>query len=62
MKVPAEVLLEILQIMSDEELIRFRKRLEMKIGQKLRKDARVHLTEILTAELKRRKANGEEED
>jgi hypothetical protein len=61
MKIPNELILEWLMLMSHEELLRFRKRLDMKIGQKLRKDAREHLMDLLTAEIKRRDANHQTE-
>jgi hypothetical protein len=56
MKIPTEVLEVWLGIMSDEDLLRFRKRLTMDLAtQKWKKEKREALIDLFTAEIKRRK-------
>jgi hypothetical protein len=54
MKLPDEVIAEILHVITDEELIRFGVRLRKRDGILLRKQARKHLQELLLTEQKRR--------
>jgi hypothetical protein len=55
MKIPIDVIAIWLEIMSDEDLIRFRKRLEMNLSDKLKKEKREELIDLFSAEIKRRK-------
>jgi hypothetical protein len=62
MKIPTEVLEVWLGIMSDEDLLRFRKRLTMDLASKTwKKEKREALIDLFTAEIKRRKENPEAE-
>jgi hypothetical protein len=55
MKIPDEVISVWLEIMSDEDLLRFRKRLEMNLSDKLKREKRESLIDLFSAEIKRRK-------
>jgi hypothetical protein len=57
MKIPIEVISVWLEVMNDEDLIRFRKRLEMNLSDKLKKEKREALIDLFSAEIKRRKGN-----
>jgi hypothetical protein len=59
MKIPVEIISVWLEIMSEEELIRFRKRLEMNLSDKLKKEKRESLIDLFSAEIKRRKGRKE---
>jgi hypothetical protein len=55
MKIPIDVITIWLSIMSDEELIRFRKRLEMNLADMWKREKRESLIDLFSAEIKRRK-------
>jgi hypothetical protein len=55
MKIPVEVISIWLSIMSEEDLIRFRKRLEMNLEADWKKEKRESLIDLFSAEIKRRK-------
>jgi hypothetical protein len=57
MKIPVEVISVWLEIMSDEELIRFRKRLEMNLSDMWKREKRESLIDLFSAEIKRRKGS-----
>jgi hypothetical protein len=61
MKLPDEVILELLHVITDEELIRFGVRLRKRDGLVLRKQARKHLQELLLAERTRREGDEQTE-
>jgi hypothetical protein len=54
MKIPTEIIAVWLEVMHDEELIRFRKRLQMNLKDMLKKAKREELIELFTAEINRR--------
>jgi hypothetical protein len=56
MKIPINVIAIWLEIMSDEELIRFRKRLEMNLSDIWKREKRESLIDLFSAEIKRRKS------
>jgi polyphosphate kinase 2 (PPK2 family) len=56
MKIPIDVIAIWLSIMSDEELLRFRKRLEMNLTD-WKREKRESLIDLFSAEIKRRKTS-----
>jgi hypothetical protein len=61
MKIPIDVITTWLSIMSDEELIRFRKRLEMNLTADWKKEKRESLIDLFSAEIKRRKVSSQKQ-